>query len=206
MPPRVAAPDYVSNLIYTDEAIFRDERERIARKTWKFACHESEIAAAGDYRTIEHAGYPLIVARGGDGAIRSFVNACSHRSAPVLRAPRGNATRWTCLFHHWTYDDKGACVAIPREEGFAESGIRKAGLGLREVRTEVRLGMVFVNLDDDAQAFDSYVGDALENVADVMGGAARARGVPHLPARHRHQLEAAPGSADGALSRVSALH
>ena len=169
-PPQVAAPDYVSNLIYTDPAIFDDEREHIARKTWKFACHESEIPAPGDYRTFDHAGCPLIAARGDDGVVRTFVNACSHRAARILREPRGNARNWTCLFHHWTYDNRGACIAIPREEGFAASGVAKEDAGLREVRTAVRLGMVFVNLDDDAPSFDAYVGDALENVADVMGG------------------------------------
>ena len=169
-PPQVPAPDYVSNLIYTDPEIFRDEREHIARKTWKFACHESEIAAPGDYRTFDHAGCPLIAARGDDGVVRTFVNACSHRAARILREPRGNARNWTCLFHHWTYDNRGACIAIPREEGFAASGVAKEDAGLREVRTAVRLGMVFVNLDDDAPSFDAYVGDALENVADVMGG------------------------------------
>ncbi len=172
IPPQAAAGDYVSNLIYTDEEIFGDEREHIARKSWKFACHESEIAAVNDYRTVDHAGYPLIVTRSADGMIRAFINSCSHRAAQVLREPAGNAASWTCLFHHWTYDNKGDCIAIPREEGFAESGICKAGSGLREVSTALRLGMVFVNLDDDAPAFDDYVGDAFENLEDVMGGAA----------------------------------
>jgi len=170
IPPKVAPREYVSNLIYTDETVFRDEREHIGGKTWKFACHESEIAANGDYRTINHAGYPLIVSRSDDGEIRCFINSCSHRAAQVLREPSGNAQTWTCLFHHWTYDNRGHCIAIPREEGFAESGICKANSGLRELRTAEYLGMVFVNLDDDAPSFKDYVGDALENVEDVMGG------------------------------------
>ena len=171
-PPDLTGGDFVSALVYTDEEIFRDEMERVKRNTWKFACHESEIAAVNDYRTVDHAGYPLIVTRSADGVIRAFINSCSHRAAQVLREPAGNAASWTCLFHHWTYDNKGDCIAIPREEGFAESGICKAGSGLREVRAALRLGMVFVNLDDDAPAFDDYVGDAFENLEDVMGGAA----------------------------------
>jgi len=169
-PPDIAGDDYVSALVYTDETIFREEMERVKRNTWKFACHESEIAARGDYRTIEHAGIPLIITRSDDGVIRAFINSCSHRAAQVLREPHGNAQNWTCLFHHWTYDNAGACIAMPRPEGFAESGICPANSGLREVRAALRLGMVFVNLDDDAPSFEDYVGDALENVEDVMGG------------------------------------
>ena len=168
--PELADEDFVSALVYTDEDIFAEEMARVKRCTWKLACHESEIAALNDYRTIDHAGFPLIVTRSSDGVIRTFINSCSHRAAQVLRVPHGNAANWTCLFHHWTYDNTGACVAIPREEEFAESGVCAANSGLREVRTAVRLGMVFVNLDDDAPAFDDDIGDALENVADVMGG------------------------------------
>jgi methanesulfonate monooxygenase large subunit len=167
--PRLNPRDYVSTLVYTDPDIFAQEREKIHRAVWKFACHESELPNANDFRTLDHAGTQLVVARGADGAIRAFVNSCSHRGALVVRAAAGNAAHWTCLFHHWMYDTSGACVAIPRDQAYEESGVCKAGRGLRAVRTAVKLGMVFVNLDDTAPAFDDYVGDAFEQLAPVMG-------------------------------------
>ena len=168
-PPLVPDNDYVSTLVYTDEGLFREELEKIKRATWKFACHESEVPELNDFRTINHAGIPLIVVRGSDGEIRTFINSCAHRSALVVREPAGNAKQWTCLFHRWVYNTGGECIAIPRDAAYQQSGIAKANRGLRRVRTSLRLGMVFVNLDDDAPSFDDYVGDALENVADVMG-------------------------------------
>ena len=168
-PPPVSPNDYVSTSVYTDETLFHEEMEKVKKSTWKFACHESEVPEINDFRTLNHAGIPLIVVRGDDNEIRTFVNACSHRSALVLREPSGNARQWICLFHRWAFNTRGECTAIPREAAYQESGICKANRGLREVRTGVRLGMVFVNLDDDAPSLDDYVGDALENVEEVMG-------------------------------------
>jgi len=168
-PPAVPADHYVSAQVYSDPELFREEQEKIFRKTWRFACHESELPEAGDYRTFTWAGTPLFAMRGVDGKIRCFVNSCSHRSSLVARGPSGNAKTLTCFFHLWQYDTRGRCVAMTRDLGYAEAGPRKEEMGLREVRTAERLGMVFINLDDGAEAFDSYAGSSFDLLEDVMG-------------------------------------
>ena len=147
-PPNLPPDHYISALVYSDPEIFREEQEKIFKKSWKLACHESEVAAPGDYRTMTFAGTPLVVIRGMDRKIRCFVNVCSHRSALVARGPSGNARTLTCFFHLWEYDTKGACIAMTRDLGFKECGPSKEEMGLRAVRCETRLGMVFINLDD----------------------------------------------------------
>ena len=167
--PTPSPRDYVDARVYGDPAVFAEERERILAKTWRFVCHTSEVADPGDYRTLDFAGTPLIVARGEDEVVRTFINVCSHRSAAVLRAPAGNATTWTCVFHQWSYDTRGNCTGIPRQDGFDAAGVCPEKVGLRAVRTAVRLGMVFVNLDDAAPEFDVFAGGALEPLAPIMG-------------------------------------
>lgn len=136
----------------------------------------------GDYRTFTWAGMPLLVIRGTDDKIRCFINSCSHRSSLVARAPSGNARTLTCFFHLWQYDTMGRCIAMTRDLGYQEVGLCKEDLGLREVRTAKRLGMVFINLDDNAQPFDDYVGNAFELIEEVMGS------VP-LEVFHYHETE-----------------
>ena len=80
-PPDLPEECYVSALVYTDEDIFQEEQEKLLRKTWKFACHESEVPEIGDYRTFNWTGIPLVTIRGADNNIRTFINSCSHRSA-----------------------------------------------------------------------------------------------------------------------------
>jgi methanesulfonate monooxygenase large subunit len=167
--PSLQSREYVSSEIYNNETIFAEEIEKIHRRTWKFVCHESEVPLAGDYRTIDHTGVPLVVIRGEDGEIRTFINACSHRGALVARGLSGNAKKLICFFHLWAYDTKGNCVEMTRPEGFEKCGLSKADTGLRQVRTETRLGLVFVNLDDKAMSLSDYLGDALEWFEEPMG-------------------------------------
>ena len=152
----------VDNAIYTDEGIFADEMEKIFARVWKFVCHESEVAEAGDYRTTMVAGKPLVIIRGDDGEIRTFYNVCPHRGAEIVRKPSGNGKTFTCLFHHWSFDRAGECVSIPLPDGYEDAGVSKEGQSLREVRTEIRLGFVFVNLDGEAGPLDDYLGGALQ--------------------------------------------
>ncbi len=181
-PPNVPKDHYVSSLVYSDPDIFREEQEKIFKKVWKLACHESEVAAPGDYRTFTYAGTPLVVIRGMDSQVRCFVNSCSHRSALVARGPSGNAKTLTCFFHLWEYDTKGACVAMTRDLGFKECGPSKEEMGLRAVRCETRLGMVFINMDDNAQCLNDYLGNSFDLIEEVMG-------TKELEIFHYHQVE-----------------
>jgi methanesulfonate monooxygenase large subunit len=171
-PPDIDGEGLVSGAVYTDAAIFADELRTIFQPSWRLVCHESELANAFDYRSFDHVGQPLFCIRGEDGEVRTFINACSHRGARLLSEPAGNARRITCFYHHWTYDAAGACIAIPRAEGYAASGLGKAGMGLRAVRTEVKLGLVFITMDEAAAPLDEFLAGALDPFEPIMGGGA----------------------------------
>ena len=107
-PPKLPQSHFVDSRIYTDEAIFREEQQKVFGKSWIIACHESELPGAFDYRTFSHpAGTPLIVVRGEDMRVRSFYNVCPHRGNTLLYDPVGNAKRITCIFHSWSFDTRG---------------------------------------------------------------------------------------------------
>lgn len=161
---------YVDTLVYTDEGIFEEEKEKIFAKTWMLACHESEVPEPNDYRTYYHpAGVNLIVVRGEDEEIRSFYNVCPHRGNTILYDPSGNAKRMTCIFHAWSFDYQGNCVGLPREKaGYcSEDGctITRDDLGLRKVKTQVAYGgFVYVNLDDECGSLEEHIGHALDSM------------------------------------------
>lgn len=168
--PRMPGSHYVSGRVYHDEGVYADERTRIFGKVWALVCHESELAQRYDFRTIELAGTPLIVVRGDDGGVRAFINVCSHRGGRLVSDRSGNARAFTCFYHRWTYDTKGSCINIPRPEGYSACGVRAEDYGLREVKAQVKLGLVFVNLDDGAGTLDEYLAGALEPLEKVLGG------------------------------------
>lgn len=56
--------------------------------------------------------HDLAVWRGADGRVRAWQNRCPHRGMRLsFGFVRGD--RLTCLYHGWTYDGQGSCVAIP---------------------------------------------------------------------------------------------
>ena len=167
--PRLPHSHFVDNVVYTDQGLFEEEQEKIFGRSWKLVCHESELGEKYDYRTSMVAGQPLVSMRGEDGRVRTFLNACPHRGALIVTAPSGNARNVTCMFHQWTFDTAGNCIGITRREGYEAQGVTKEDNSLREVRTEVHLGLVFVNLDDDGESLEEFLGGATDAVANILG-------------------------------------
>jgi methanesulfonate monooxygenase large subunit len=175
-----ALPDshVVNTHIYTDSGIFQEEVEKIWSKVWLPVCHESELPEPLDFRTTGLPGNkPIVIVRGEDNRVRAFLNICSHRNNIVVRSPAGslkkaepsgNANHMTCMYHGWQFDAKGRCVEIPRA-GAYQDRVCKEGLGLRQIRCEVRYGgMVWVNLDDGCGPLEDFVGRALDPMLEQL--------------------------------------
>jgi phenylpropionate dioxygenase-like ring-hydroxylating dioxygenase large terminal subunit len=140
---------------YTDAAFYKLEMRHLWRRTWLYACHDSEIPAPGSYKLCDIAGAPVLVVRGDDGVVRAFFNACRHRGAPVVRDDRGTARLLSCQFHGWSYDLRGCLVRVPDERDFV--GLHRDERGLPAVRCESFGGWHFVNLDHDAMPLLRYL-------------------------------------------------
>src|SRR3954467_80635 len=86
-PHIAAAPEPELSLpgwLYWDPEFYAVEMERVIRPAWQVVCHDSEIPAPGDWRTIDYLGESVIVIRGDDGAARAFANVCRHRGSRVV--------------------------------------------------------------------------------------------------------------------------
>ncbi|TPE47714.1 aromatic ring-hydroxylating oxygenase subunit alpha [Amaricoccus solimangrovi] len=132
---------------YTTEAFFALERERIFRPGWMVVGHVAQIPEVGDYFTLDLLGEPMVVVRGPD-RIRVMSRVCLHRWAPVVSGA-GNAKMFSCPFHRWGYDLTGQLKAAPFMDqalGFDPKKCR-----LPEIRSEIVLGSIYVNLSGDAE-------------------------------------------------------
>jgi len=167
--PDLPDSHYLDNRIFTDENVFAAERTHIFSKVWQFACHESEVNASGDFRCIRVADKSIIVVRGADGVVRGFHNVCRHRSAEVVREQSGNAKRFTCFYHHWTYELTGELRAVAKPDGYEAVKLDKTRLGLIPVRCEILAGLVFISVDEAAMPLREFLGDIATGFLEPLG-------------------------------------
>ena len=128
--------------MYVSAEILALEHQRIFESGWLCAGRTDELPDIGDYMTFEHGSQPVIVMRGSDGQITARANVCRHRMMRLVDG-RGNARRFTCPYHAWTYDLDGRLVSAPfmdRTDCF-----EKPALGLRPVRCEIYQGWIYLS-------------------------------------------------------------
>tara|TARA_R110002096_G_scaffold12990_12_gene46287 strand:+ start:136 stop:1221 length:1086 start_codon:yes stop_codon:yes gene_type:complete len=142
---------------YTDPEVFRIEQDGLLARTWQFAGHSSQLENVGDYFAFEMAGESLFCIKGRDQVIRTFYNVCQHR-AHQLVSGTGTTRVVVCPYHAWTYELTGGLRAGPNINSV--EGFDKSKICLTEVRTELFLGFVFVNLDKDAKPMDEWFPNA----------------------------------------------
>ncbi|RQM07552.1 hypothetical protein DH86_00002856 [Scytalidium sp. 3C] len=130
---------------WTDEGLYRLEYRAIFSKSWLFLTHASRFHKPGDYRTFEVAGFSVLLILGKDKQLRAFHNVCRHRAYTITKKESGSSIILGCRYHGWSYDTKGKLVKAPEFDGV--EGFDKELNGLWEIKTEVRDGMVFINLE-----------------------------------------------------------
>ena len=138
--------------VYRDRDYFRVEMDRLIRPSWQIVCHVSDIARAGDWRTLEILGESILVIRGADSIVRAFANVCRHRGSRLVDGEAGCAKRLTCPYHAWTYATDGRLVGVPNREDYGD--LDPAALGLIPVELEQWQGFLFVRLESGGPSVD----------------------------------------------------
>jgi len=141
---------------YTDPRFLELELETTFADTWQYACRVDQVREPGQFVTLELAGEPLVVVRGGDGMLRGFFNVCRHHAAAILDEPAGCVKRLRCPYHGWTYTLEGALKAAPAFEGVHD--FDPAQHGLVPVATSVWENWVFVRLAEEGLSLEEFLG------------------------------------------------
>ncbi|HYJ30318.1 MAG TPA: aromatic ring-hydroxylating dioxygenase subunit alpha [Allosphingosinicella sp.] len=181
--------------IYSDPEYFAVEMERVIRPAWQIVCHESDIAEAGEWRTLEWLGESVIVVRGGDGEARAFHNVCRHRGSRLVTGGAGCAKRFTCPYHAWTYALDGRLVGVPMREDYP--GLDPAALGLVPVEIERWRGFLFVRLEPGGPSVAEMMAPHEEEVAPYRFADLRALGRVTLRPRPVNWKNVADNYSDG---------
>lgn len=169
--PELAWPKDVGDVpveVFVRPDIFEAELETIFYGPyWHTIGHEAEIPNPGDFKTIDLGKVPLLIARGDDGAVRVFINACSHRQNQVETAPCGHAKGFVCPYHRWTFKNDGSLLGCPGSDDFSPK-FSKADYGLKQIRMENVYGLILVSLSDNPPDIDTYLDIGRENIAKQL--------------------------------------
>ncbi|MEM1421840.1 MAG: aromatic ring-hydroxylating dioxygenase subunit alpha [Pseudomonadota bacterium] len=135
----------LSGALYSHPDHFQDEAERLLSREWLCLGRADEIPSIGDYFTVQALNEPLLVTRANDGDVHVLANICRHRGSPVASGS-GNAKKFVCPYHAWSYGLDGALRATPRMPKKRAQDL----CGLPRHRSEIWAGFVYVNLDGEA--------------------------------------------------------
>ncbi len=140
---------------YTDPAVAERERRAIFARNWALFGPAHELARPGAYVARPVNGWPVVVLRDPEGALRAFHNVCRHRAAALFADGAGVcAAKIACPYHGWTYELDGRLSLAPR---FGER-LDPAEVALLPVRVDTWRGCVFVCVDRDAPDLPAWLG------------------------------------------------
>ncbi len=156
----VAKATGLPNERYVNEHAFTEDRKSVMGTGWACIAFAEDLPEKNYVLPIDFMGIPLVVTRDNENMLRVFHNVCSHRGMHLAEEPCQTKGMLVCPYHSWSYKLNGELRGTPHIGGY---GIhehpdfdRKSG-ALREVRSQVWLDAVFINLSGDAVAFNDYI-------------------------------------------------
>ena len=161
----------VDRVIFSDQAIYELELERIFARAWNFMCHESQIPNKGDFFLSFIGEESVICTRDKTGALQVFLNTCRHRGNAVCRAESGNARSFLCTYHGWTYGLDGKLIGVPGYKDLYHEDLKREEWGLISAgKVQAYKGFIFATMDPEAPDLDDYLGDVGRMGLDLMAG------------------------------------
>jgi len=156
----------VHSRLYTDDAIFAEEMQRIFSETWVFVAHHSEIPQRGDFIRRTVGTEPVIVVRTATG-VNVLANRCTHRGNLLCQPDHGRKRNFACQYHGWVFDPDGNLVDIPYPAGATAD---RSKLGLRRATVETYRGFVFATFAQHPVPLVEHLGNArqaLDRASDL---------------------------------------
>ena len=129
---------------YTDPALFDLEKAKIFKRLPLMLGLSCELREPGSFKAMDVVGIPVLLTRKKDGTVGAFLNMCSHRGNPLVEGT-GNATRFVCGYHGWTYRNDGDLLGVASPGDFG--AIDKAEHCLKRFPVLERAGLIWVILD-----------------------------------------------------------
>jgi phenylpropionate dioxygenase-like ring-hydroxylating dioxygenase large terminal subunit len=159
---------------YIDPAFQKLEYEKLWKKVWQVAARVDEIPEVNDYTTYEIGDQSVLLVRVDPTSIKAYHNVCPHRGTALAQGcGRMGSGRIVCPFHGWRWDVMGRNQFVLERGEFRGGQLRDSDVALREVRSVVFAGFVFINFDPNPQSFDDFIAPVRQLIEDLAIGQMR---------------------------------
>ena len=134
---------------YTSVENFAKEMAEIFEKRWCYVGRADQLMHIGD-RLVANVGTESIIAvRNREGDLRAYFNVCQHRGSQLCDASgSGHGAAITCPYHAWSYSLDGKLVGAIHHD---KESFDRDGISLSPVKIDEWQGLLFVNLDSNAE-------------------------------------------------------
>ena len=134
------------------------EKQKLWKRVWQFACREEQIPEVGDYVIYDIADLQYLIVRSSPDEIRAYPNACLHRGRQLKDYP-GRCAEIRCAFHGITWELNGQLKRIPAPWEFPH--VNEENFNLPAVSVGTWAGFVFINPDPDAEPLEEFLGEVV---------------------------------------------
>ncbi|MBW0016655.1 MAG: aromatic ring-hydroxylating dioxygenase subunit alpha [Mycobacterium sp.] len=153
---------------YRDPKLPEIEESQILRRTPLAILPSVQIPNPNDFEVRSVLGSSLLVTRDHSGASHVLLNYCRHRGA-MPACGSGNASRFTCPYHAWTYRNTGELFTVPGKSGFVE--MKTEDYGLVELPSREAYGFIWAVLSTDSSIdIDAHLGPMASQLAELDYG------------------------------------
>ena len=141
------------------------EKELLWPKVWQMAGRLEDIPEVGDFFTYDICDESIIVVRTAPDTVKAFHNVCAHRGRQLVDSPatsnglRGTARNFICAFHGWTYNLEGENTYILDKDDWHGS-LNPECTSLTPVRVETWGGFVYIDMREEGESLEEFLGDA----------------------------------------------
>mgnify|MGYP003346676690 FL=1 len=154
--------------VYTNPEIFDLEIEKLFHEGWAYVGHETEIPEPGDFVLRTIGKQSVIMNRDSRGQLHLFLNRCRHRANSVCQYNEGNAAKFQCSYHGWTFQNNGELVGIPYQDGAYPVGFDMKDYPLVSVRMATYRGFIWGNLGRSPATLDDHLGENGKKAIDLF--------------------------------------
>ena len=133
------------------------EVERLWKRVWQMACHESDIPRVGDAHVYDIASLSFIIVRVSEHEVKAYPNACLHRGRALCDNHRKELRVFRCPFHGWSWHLDGKLKEVPGHWDFPT--VTEEEYSLPEVAIGKWGGFYFINPDPNCEPLEDFIGD-----------------------------------------------